>query len=112
MQTTFHNTIRLQGEDLKQAVINASRQEEAIFVIYLNTRTKWTAWDIYGMMQRAGKRWPITSCRRALTNLMQKGELVKLADQKKGEYDKPEYYYQLNFIKYPTPGLSQPKLFQ
>lgn len=112
MQTTFHNTIRLSGDQLKQAVITAAKQEDAIFVIYLNTRNRYTAWDIYGMMQRAGKKWPITSCRRALTNLMQKGDLVKLSDQKDGEYGKPEYYYQLNFLKYPTPGLEQSKLFQ
>src|SRR4051812_41088979 len=102
MQTTFHNTVNLTGEDLKKAVANASNQEAAILTIYKNTRKKFTAWDIHGMCTRAGKKWPITSCRRALTNLMNKGELSKLSEQKIGEYDKPEYYYQISFLKYPT----------
>lgn len=113
MPQTFYNTNNLSGAELKLAVINATKQEDAIRLIYLHTRKKWTPWDIHGMMTRAGKKFPITSCRRAITNLMQKGELTKTSEMKIGEYNSPEHFYQINVSKYPSVmDAKQGELFQ
>lgn len=113
MTQAFYNTNQLRGEQLKEAVINATNQEQSILLIYKNTRLKWTPWDIHGMMTRAGKKFPITSCRRAITNLMQKGELIKTSDMKPGEYGSPETYYVINYAKYPSiTNVKQPELFR
>jgi hypothetical protein len=112
MQKVFHNSIGLHGEELKKTVANCLRQEDAIFTIYSSTRKRWTPWDIHGMCMRAGHKHPITSTRRAITNLLNRGELTKTSDTKIGEYGKPETFYILNFLRYPSPVLEQPSLFQ
>jgi hypothetical protein len=109
---TFHNTIRLSGEDLKKAVANCRKQEDAILHIYFHTRNKYTASDIHKLLEKAGFRHPITSSRRGITNLLNNGDLIKLSDMKPGIYQQPEHYYQINYIKYPLPTKTeQVKLF-
>lgn len=112
MQTTFHNTCALTGDDLKKAVCDASKQEESILLIFLHTRKPFTASKITELTNKAGKNWPIWSNRRALTNLKSKGELIMHGNTVIGPQGKPEHPYQLNFNKYPTPPLKQSNLFQ
>jgi hypothetical protein len=102
MTQAFYNSNQLTGIALRKAVENAIKQEEAIMIVYKGTRKKLTPWDIHGMMTRAGKKWPITSARRAITNLMQKGDLIKTSDTKPGEYGVQETYYVINHAKYPS----------
>ena len=40
--------------------------------------------------------WPLTSVRRAITNLSSDGELVKTNDKVTGIYGKPEHLWRLN----------------
>jgi hypothetical protein len=112
MSTVFHNTIKLTGEDLKKAVANCRKQEDAILKIYFHTRDMLTASDIHKLLEKAGFRHPITSTRRGITNLFNARELIKTSDSKQGLYDKPEHFYRINHVKYPTPTqLEQAELF-
>lgn len=109
---TFYNTVNLTGDDLRNAVTNAINQETAIFLIYKNTRKPFTASDITRLTEKAGKRYPIHSNRRGITNLMKRGELVKLSETKIGEYGVKEHFYQLNFFRYPAITGTQSELFK
>lgn len=111
MNTTFHNTIGLTGSDLKEAVSKAGKQESAILLIFLHTRCRYTASDITRLTERAGKRWPLWSNRRAITNLKTLGELVMLTEKKIGPQGRPEHFYILNFNKYPSPAPKQAEIF-
>jgi hypothetical protein len=92
---TFHNTIHLSGEDLKKAITDAMHQEDVVYMIFCITGSKFTASDITIRTESAGKKWPIWSNRRAITNLMNKGKLAKLNEKKDGPMGKPEHYYQV-----------------
>jgi hypothetical protein len=95
MQTTFHNTISLSGEALKKAVMDAGTQEESIYLIFLHTGKKYTASMITHLTEKAGRKWPLHSNRRALTNLKTSGRLIMLNEMKLGLFGKPEHFYQI-----------------
>ena len=108
---TYYNTRNLSGNELKEAVRKAKNQEEAIRTIYLNTRKAYSPSDILGMMQRAGFDFPITSLRRAITNLQKKGDLIMLSEKKIGMYGSPEHLWIVNKSKHPLIESQQAKLF-
>jgi hypothetical protein len=95
----YFNTTSLSGEDLKQAVIDAANQEDAILLIYQATGKPYTPSAILGMTTRAGHKWPITSIRRSISNLTDRKELVMLPNTKEGLYGKHEHYWKANKIK-------------
>ncbi len=109
----FYNTIQLTGTDLKQAVASAKTQEKSILLIFLNTRRSYTASEITRLTQKAGRKYPIWSNRRALTNLMQKSkDIVKTSILVMNvDTGKPEHKYELNYLKYPTQQPTQKELF-
>lgn len=114
MQTSFHNTTNLKNEELKEAVARARGSEKAIFEIYFRTRRPFTVSDVHGMCQRAGHNFIKVSAGRAVSNLFNSKDLVKLPETKKSDYSNAtEHYYQLNFNKYPSPtNTQQANLFQ
>lgn len=107
----FYNTIHLAGEELKTAIENATGQESAVYLIYL-TGNKYTASDVTNLTERAGRKWPIWSNRRAITNLMNRDKLVKLSEMKMGIMGKPEHYYQIFKEPIPLKFPKQEKLFE
>jgi hypothetical protein len=92
---TFHNTISLSGPDLKQAVLNAKKQEEAVYLIFLHTGKPYTASDITRLTEKAGLKYPLWSNRRAITNLKTAGKLVMLEEMKMGPHGKNEHFYKI-----------------
>lgn len=87
---SYYNTNNLTGSDLKEAIIKAEKQEEAIELLYANSDRSYSPSQVLGLMNKAGKQWPITSLRRAITNLQKKGVLVKTGEMVKGMYSSPE----------------------
>jgi Fe2+ or Zn2+ uptake regulation protein len=87
----FYNTIQLTGEDLKKAVSDAQRQEDAIYLLYKHTGKPYSPSQVLRLMEKAGKNWPITSIRRAITNLEQQGKLDKTYLMFSGPMGKPEH---------------------
>jgi len=93
----YHNTTKLTGEELREAVSRAEDQEDAILMIYQSTGKPYTPSAILGMTTRAGHKWPLTSIRRSLTNLTYKNELIKLENMKEGLYGKKEHYWMVRY---------------
>ena len=90
----YFNTTNLVNTELREAVKNATKQEDEILIIFKHNKilTASQAWLIYSKFH---PNCPLTSIRRAITNLMNNGDLVKTTTNKIGIFNKPEYYYKL-----------------
>lgn len=110
---SFYNTTQLKGNALREAVSKARNQQEAILTYFLHRREAFSPSEIMQKMQAVGRLWPITSIRRAITDLTNAGHLVKTDEMVKGMYDMQEHKWIINARKYPMqePG-TQTSLFE
>jgi hypothetical protein len=91
---SFHNTINLPGEELRAADKACKHQEEVVMKCFnLSPHKTLTPAEVHLMI---GQQWPITSVRRAITNLTDLGKLVKTREQRKGLYGKLNNCWRLN----------------
>jgi len=89
---TYHNSTNQSKEFVKVEVKKLSKQEEEVMSI-MAVHVKLTAstvWIVFG-----SHRVPLTSIRRALSNLTNEDKLHKTKSTKIGLYGKPEHYYEL-----------------
>lgn len=95
MKKSYHNTNGLQGKDLVKAETKAKSQEEKVLEIFKQNKSLSAsqAWDRYIDLEI--RQTPLTSIRRAITNLCKSGKLKKSELMVTGIYDKPEYIYRL-----------------
>jgi len=90
----YHNTTESLGPELRQYQDKASSQEKRILAFLKLDHNR-------PITPSAAMKWifkdsvPITSVRRALTNLTNAGELVKTNVQTKGPYGRPEFIWEL-----------------
>jgi len=89
----FYNTIELSGFELKHAHETTLKQEEFIERIFTHNQKALLSpskvLEIYNKYIQ--KKVPITSIRRAMTNLTKKGVLRKTSVMAKGNYHLPEH---------------------
>ena len=91
---TYHNTTELSGDELKQAIDKAVSQDDKVLIYFRNNADKeFTPSEVHKEIFPANV--PLTSVRRALSNLTRKGYLEKTDNQKTGVYGRPEYTWQL-----------------
>lgn len=91
----FFNTNSTKGEQLKKEWLNASHQEEEVISFFeKNPNNLYTPFEIQKEVFK--EKVPITSVRRAITNLTSKDRLLKTDHQKKGVYGKANYCWVLN----------------
>lgn len=92
---SFYNTANLRDDVLAEARATARSQEEAI-LRYLDIMSgcvyDFTPSEIWRDLFRY--RVPITSVRRAITDLTKEGRLWKTDRQRPGQFGKPEYVWQ------------------
>tara|TARA_R110002153_G_scaffold189041_4_gene341899 strand:+ start:8249 stop:8560 length:312 start_codon:yes stop_codon:yes gene_type:complete len=85
----FHTTPM--GEELKiKCELNAINQENGIELIYRGTRQILTPSDVLDLYP---SKVPITSIRRAITQLTKKGILIQSNMTKESEWGRPEHYW-------------------
>mgnify|MGYP003134205376 CR=1 FL=1 len=91
----YHNTINAGSDYVQEQVEVCKTQEETIFSIFKKESrlTPSKAWKIYEEI--TNKRTPITSIRRAISNLSRVQMLYKTNETQKGIYGKPEHVYVL-----------------
>ena len=93
---SYYNTNNEGSKALESSEKKAKSQEEIILEIFrskqkLSASQTWAIYDSSGMT-------PITSIRRAITNLCKNSKLVKTADTINGLYGKQEHIYKLHEI--------------
>ena len=94
----FYNTTHESGETLVKSHEKAFKQSEVILGIYHRSGTKTlTPSQVYALYLKFTRleSTPITSIRRAMSNLMKSGELIKTEHMGMGMYGKKEHYYRL-----------------
>ena len=95
--TSYHNTTGSLGEQLAEFERQTASQEERVMLIfrkypYVFQYGSWTP----SQLQRVHfADTPLTSVRRALTNLTNEGKLIKTGQQSIGPYGRPEYHWEL-----------------
>lgn len=74
----------------------ARKQEDAVMALFRHRQRPMTASEVWRLCCDAGKQWPLTSVRRAISNLSSDGALTHLHDMsREGIYGKPETFYAL-----------------
>lgn len=87
----YHNSTNQKAEIVLEETRNCKSQEEIIFDIF-KLHGKLTASEV---LNKFPKDIPLTSIRRAMSNLKFDKKLIKLDETKIGIYAKPERYYSL-----------------
>jgi len=96
---SYYNTIEEVGSALTESNKKTKKQEELIFDLFVKTNQPLSPSMV---LSQAGLNCPITSIRRAMTDLCKAGRIVKTDRQVKGIYGKAEHLWEL-------PELEEPK---
>ena len=91
----YYNTTNIADAALKQEWRKTEKQEDVVLALF-EKHNRMTASECW---RRYGTTTPLTSIRRAITDLTNEGKLVKTSNKKPGIYGKPEYEYQLYFTE-------------
>lgn len=94
----FYNTIDLTGQELEKAKAQTLKQEELIATIFKkNCHKEISPSQILEIVNKYyGLNWPLTSIRRAITNLTEEMALIKTPKMVDGIYGKPEHLWRFN----------------
>lgn len=93
---TFYNTNKESGETLKSSRLKCNRQEDVILKIFKDNKEHLLCADEIHELSQLNA--PITSIRRAITNLYNQGKLIKTNTMKKGRYGKNTHTYQYKSV--------------
>jgi hypothetical protein len=85
---SFYNTIHEQGEQLNKSEAKAVSQE--VYILYHFKANKGRSYTPFEVQQAIPElhNTPITSIRRAITNLTNQGQLEHTHDMRQGDYGK------------------------
>lgn len=86
---SYFNTTKESGKHLEMFTVKAKNQEEQILEL-MKLYKKLSPSDV----QKYFNNYPLTSVRRALTNLSNKGKLIKTDEKKKGIYGREEFIWE------------------
>lgn len=91
--TNWFNTINFDGEDLKRENAKAAKQEELILALFkANPNHRFSPDQIHDIFAKKYNLYPpITSIRRAITNLTNRFQLMKTDEMVAGKYHLPTH---------------------
>lgn len=90
---SYHNTTNEQREDLSQSEAKAKTQDEAVLELLKKIPdNSYTPCEIHNMLNL---NCPLTSTRRALSNLTKQGLAIRTKKKKLGIYGKLNYCWTL-----------------
>jgi len=93
----FYNTINLNSDELIKARLKAKSQEDFIKVVFnLNKDLKVTPSQMHKIVNNSSI--PITSIRRAMTNLSNENFLEKTYEKQIGLYGKKEHMWKVKTV--------------
>jgi Fe2+ or Zn2+ uptake regulation protein len=81
----YYKTTEMSMNEYLQSILQGQKQEEVILKIFKDYKQKFTAWEVNKLLN---DHYPITSVRRAITNLTDQGYLNKTKIVKIGRYGK------------------------
>lgn len=93
MNYSYHNTTESSGQLLDKYEIKAKSQEDKILDWFKYHEQAVT--PSHTLRVLFASQVPLTSVRRAMSNLAKHGDLVKTGEQRKGPYGRLEYCWSL-----------------
>lgn len=90
MMDSHHNTTYETGATLDLFEVKAQTQESIILRFFLRTNRAWSPSQVHC---RTLPGHPLTSVRRAITNLERNGHLIKTDRKVQGVYGRPEHVW-------------------
>jgi len=105
---SYHNTNQLSGIALSRAIKKATSQENIVLLFFkAYPHRSYAPHEIRNLLEMELSNAPLTSIRRAMSNLKNNGRLIKTDEMIDGPYGSPVHRYRLNINKKPI----QPSLF-
>lgn len=96
---TFYNTIDETSEQLVKSKKQTARQEDRIYSLFVACNRPLSPSMV---LNQLALNCPITSIRRAMTNLTNSGKIIKTDQQVKGLYGKAEHLWMLPDLEKPV----------
>tara|TARA_R100000700_G_C3096003_1_gene95192 strand:+ start:228 stop:557 length:330 start_codon:yes stop_codon:yes gene_type:complete len=96
---TFYQTIDQVDSAIKESNKKTKRQEDLIYSLFVKCNQPLSPSMV---LSQSGLNCPITSIRRAMSDLTNEGKLVKTNRQVKGIYGKAEHLWELPELKKPV----------
>jgi len=98
MNYSYHNTTDVVGQELNKYDLKATNQDDRLLEYFMNAFTRDGSYVLLtptaALKRVFDNRIPITSVRRALSNLTRDGKLQK-SGKTRGPYGRPEHYWRL-----------------
>jgi Fe2+ or Zn2+ uptake regulation protein len=92
---SYYNTTKQKGKDLKKNSMKALSQQVLIKIFMkANSDISFTPFEVQDAFLKDDFVWPITSVRRALSDLTDKDILTKSEETVIGDYGRPNYKWQ------------------
>lgn len=95
----FHNTIDLPESELKVRQLKVGSQNSIVYTVFKirpdRLLTPVEVWEHLILIHRIAPNTPLTSIRRAMTNLTALGYLIKTDEKRPGEYGELNYCWKL-----------------
>lgn len=94
----YYNTNNLTAEPLKEATIKTQKQGELCLEVFKAHRCNLSACQVWKILVKTGKidrNTPVTSLRRSVTNLKDRGLLEKTDNMVKGLFGTQVHTYKL-----------------
>jgi predicted transcriptional regulator len=95
---SYYNTIEEVGTALTESKKKTRKQEDLIYSLFQKRNEPLSPSMV---LSESGLNCPITSIRRAMTDLTNSGHIVKTDRQVRGMYNKPEHLWELPDMKEP-----------
>ena len=89
---SFYNTTSEKGQELKESHKKARSQEELIYSYFLTYGNPLSPSQV---LEQLKLNCPLTSVRRAITNLTLENKIIKTDEKVKGIYGKSEHLWRL-----------------
>ena len=98
MKHAYHNTanagqrcIEFDGKSIKQedVILESFQKRDEIFSL------GWSPSQLFNLLSKDGRNWPLTSIRRAISNLTRDGKLIKTDKKCKGLYGRDEFIWRV-----------------
>lgn len=88
--SSYHQSTDITANELAARIKAATKQDEAVMAV-MDAGLARTPSQMHRLFLAMGKRWPITSVRRSMTNLTKGGQLVKTGETRRGPYGHVEH---------------------
>jgi hypothetical protein len=94
-QLDFFNTISIGGYELQESIKAVKKQNDRVLEIFKQTKEPMTPLQTHRVYCKIWPDCPVTSIRRAITTLTERGDLVKTSKQKDEQYGAKNYYWEV-----------------